>query len=101
MPSDPAALMSLAREKNGLSSSDVQPWHIRGTYTFFDNDGTPYDTGVYEEWWFSDQKYKRSYIGSKIKQVDYATRTGLYREGYQDWLGSNELSLRSALIDPL
>jgi hypothetical protein len=27
-----------------------------GTYTFFDSDGNPKDSGVYEEWWFSDQK---------------------------------------------
>jgi hypothetical protein len=70
MPSDSATLMSLAREKNGLNSSDVQPWHIRGTYTFFDYDGKPYNTGVYEEWWFSEQKYKRSYADAKFKQVD-------------------------------
>ena len=101
MPGDPTALISLAREKNGLNSSDVQPWHIRGTYTFFDNDGKPMNTGVYEEWWFSEQKYKRSYADAKFKQVDYATGTGLYREGSQDWPGFNELSLRSSLIDPL
>jgi TonB family protein len=101
IPADPATLMSLAREKNGLSSSDVQPWHIRGTYTFFDNDGKAQDTGVYEEWWFSEKKYKRSYADAKFKQVDYATGTGLYREGSQDWPGFNGLSLRSSLIEPL
>jgi len=101
MPTDPTALMSLAREKNGLDSLDVQPWHIRGTYTFFDFDGKPYNTGVYEEWWFSERKYKRSYVSAKFNQVDYATGTGLYREGSQDWPGFNELSLRSNLIEPL
>jgi TonB family protein len=101
MPTDPTALMSLAREKNGLDSLDVQPWHIRGTYTFFDNDGNPQDSGVYEEWWFSEKKYKRSYVSAKFNQVDYATGTGLYREGSQEWPGFNVMSLRTALIEPL
>jgi Gram-negative bacterial TonB protein C-terminal len=101
VPSDPATLMSLAREKNGLNSSDVQPWHIRGTYTLFDIDGKPQNSGVYEEWWFSEQKYKRSYTSAQFKQVDYATGTALYREGSQDWPGFYEVSLRSDLIEPL
>jgi len=101
MPGDSATLMSLARDKNGLNSSDVQPWHIRGTYTFFDNDGKPQRSGIYEEWWFSEQKYKRSYTSAEFTQIDYATGTGLYREGSQDWPGFNELSLRSSLIEPL
>jgi hypothetical protein len=101
MPSDSAALMSLAREKNGLNSSDVQPWHIRGTYTLFDIDGKPLKSGVYEEWWFSKQKYKRSYTSAQFNQVDYATGTALYREGSQDWPGFYEVSLRPDLIEPL
>jgi TonB family protein len=101
MPGDSATLMSLAREKNGLDSSDVQPWHIHGAYTFFDNDGKPQSSGVYEEWWFSERKYKRSYTSAEFNQVDYATGTGLYREGSQDWPGFFELSLRLNLIEPL
>jgi hypothetical protein len=101
LPNDPVALMSLAHEKNGLNSPDVQPWHIRGSYTFFDKDGKSEDTGVYEEWWVSPKKYKRSYTSTKFKQVEYATGSGLYREGSQDWPGANEMLIRSNLIEPL
>jgi hypothetical protein len=38
---------------------------------------------------------------AEFTQVDYATGTGLYRDGSQDWPGFNELSLRSNLIEPL
>ena len=101
LPSDPVVLMSLARERNGLNSPDVHPWHIRGTYTTFDTNGKVDDTGVYEEWWVSPAKYKRSYTGTKFKQVDYATGNGLCREGTQDWPSSKEMLLRSNLIEPL
>jgi hypothetical protein len=38
-PQDPMALMSLARDRNGLSGSDIAPWHIRGTYRSFKGRG--------------------------------------------------------------
>jgi TonB family protein len=101
LPSDPSGLMLLAHDKNGLSSPDLQPWHIRGSYTFFDKDGKAEDTGVYEEWWMSPKKYKRSYQSTKFKQVEYATGSGLFREGAQEWPGENELLMRQNLIDPL
>jgi hypothetical protein len=100
MPKDPLAVMSLARDKNGLDSPDVRPWHIRGTYTFFDENGKPEDTGVYEEWWVSARKYKRSFTSPKFTQVEYATESGLFREGSQDWPSGYRMLLRSALIEP-
>lgn len=98
---DPIALMSLAREKNGLTSVDVHPWHIRGSYTTFDDKGKIDDTGVYEEWWFSPSKYKRSYTGTKFNQTDYATGAELYRVGEQHWPIAYAAHLRSDLIEPL
>jgi protein TonB len=100
-PEDPAAFLALAREKNGLDSPEVQPWHLRGTYTFFDRSGKVDDSGVYEEWWVSPSKYKRSFTSSKFTQVEYANGTGLYRVGSQDWAGGNEMLLRADLLDPL
>jgi TonB family protein len=101
LPTDATALMSEAHEKNGLNSADVKPWHIRARYTMMTQDGKPEDTGVYEEWWFAPNKYKRSYTSAKFKQVDYATGAGLFREGSQDWAGKDELLVRSLLIEPL
>ena len=98
---DPVALLSLAREKNGLASAAVRPWHIRATYTTFDQNGKPKDHGSYEEWWLSPTKYKRMYTGPKYTQTDYATGNGLYRDGSQDWRVGVLAILRSALIDPL
>jgi len=101
LPKDPAALFALACEKNGLESSDVQPWHIRGSYTFYDIKGNVEDKGVYEEWWVSAGRYKRSFTGQKFTQTEYATGGRLLRTGSQDWPSANVMLLRSSLIEPL
>jgi len=101
LPTDATTLMSEAHEKNGLNSADVKPWHIRARYTVMSQDGKPQDAGVYEEWWFAPNKYKRSYTSPRFKQVDYATGSGLFREGSQDWAGDDEVLVRSRLIEPL
>jgi hypothetical protein len=101
MPKDPFDVLFLAREKNGLDSPDVRPWHIRGTYTFYGTNGKPEDTGVYEEWWVSSRRYKRSFTSPKFVQVEYATESGLFREGSQDWPSGYRLLLRSNLIEPM
>ena len=100
LPKDPVVLMSLGLEKNGLNSADVRPWHIRGSYTLYNKDGKAEDNGVYEEWWVSATKYKRTFTSQHLTQTEYATGAGLFRDGSQDWLGS-EIALRSSLIEPL
>jgi len=101
LPKDPAALFTLAREKNGLESSDVRPWHIRGSYAFYDNKGNVGDKGEYEEWWVSGARYKRSFTGQKFTQTEYASDGRLFRTGSQDWPGADVMLLRSSLIEPL
>ena len=92
--------MSLGLAKNGLNSADVRPWHIHGSYSLFSKDGKAEDSGVYEEWWVSATRYKRTFTSQHLTQTEYATGAGLFREGSQDWLGS-EIVLRSSLIEPL
>ena len=101
MPKDPAALLSLGHERNGLNSPDVKPWHIRGNYTFYDSDGKVEDTGVYEEWWVSENQYKRSFFGTNFAQVEFATGHGLFRTGSQAMPNASAMMLRTSLIQPL
>ena len=75
LPQDPMALMSLAHDRNGLSGSDIKPWHIRGTYHSFDMKGSLEYEGTYEEWWVSATRYKLSFRSPRSTQTDYATGT--------------------------
>jgi hypothetical protein len=60
MPQDSAALMRLAHDKNGLTGSDIRPWHMRGTYHSYKEGKVEYQ-GQYEEWWFSPTQYKLTF----------------------------------------
>ncbi len=99
---DPFALMQEAHERNGLVGTDILPWHLRGTYRTYDKKGNVNDEGVYEEWWISPTKYKRSFSSRLFVQTDFADGKGLFREGAQEWPTTGyELPLREGLIDPL
>jgi TonB family protein len=100
MPSDPAAILSLAAGTNGLDGPDVQPWHIKVSYQTFDSDGDAENSGTYEESWVSPRKYKRSYTSAHFTQTAFATDGGLYRSGNQDWPGPAETNVRALLIQP-
>ena len=101
LPQDPMALMSLARDRNGLSGSEIKPWHIRGTYRSFDMKGNPEYEGTYEEWWVSATRYKLSLNNPKSTQTDYATGTVLLRDGSPEWQSGLELLMRASLLQPL
>lgn len=100
MPKDPAAILDVAAKLNGLSGPDVRPWHIKLSYQTFDQ-GKAQESGVYEEFWVSDKKYKRSYTSSSFTQTDFATENGLYRSGNQNWPGYLETMIRNLLIEPV
>lgn len=101
LPQDPIALMTLARDKNGLVGAGIKPWHIRGTYHSFDTRGKPEYEGSYEEWWVSATKYRLSFSNPKSTQTDYATGAVLLRDGSQEWQDGPELLLRASLLEPL
>lgn len=101
LPQDSLALITLAHSKNGLSGPDMSPWHVRGTYRSYDEQGKPAYEGTYEEWRISASRYKVSFTNPKFTQTDFATGITLFREGSQDWLRGPELLLRGMLIEPL
>lgn len=61
LPKDPAALLALVAQHNGLNGPSLKPWHIRATYQLYDAKGNPTEKGVFEEWWNSPKEYKLSF----------------------------------------
>ncbi len=100
LPTDPTALMTLAHQSNGLTGTDVKPWHMHGTYHSY-KDGKPEYEGTYEEWWISPTQYKVTFSNPKQTQTDFASGTALLRDGAQEWLNGPELLLRSSVAEPL
>jgi TonB family protein len=101
MPTDPAALLAAGSKVNGLNGPEIAPWHIKATYQEFDAKGKLSSTGSYEEFWFSDKSYKRTYTSPTFTQTDYATERGLYRSGSQAWPGPRETAVRMYLTAPI
>jgi TonB family protein len=101
LPIDPAALIELAHQRNGLIGDDVKPWHVHGFYRTYDEKGKLENDGAYEEWWLSPTKFKRSFASPRFTQTDYSNGSALLREGAQDWPDGFELALRERLIDPV
>jgi len=85
---------------NGLQSTDLRPWHIVVTYDQFDEDGDNVHSGVYEEFWVGEKKYKRIYKSDNFNQTDYATDKGLYRHGDQQWPNRAQSQVRAEIIAP-
>jgi TonB family protein len=84
LPSDPKELMLQAEKFNGLTGSDVKPWHLKATFKLFDEEDKVKDYGIYEEYWVSRTMYKRSYTSSKFNHTDYGTEKDTMHTGDQN-----------------
>jgi hypothetical protein len=85
---------------NGLKSVEVSPWHVIVIYDQFDENGDNVHSGVYEEFWAGEKKYKRTYKSDDFNQTDYGTDSGLFRQGDQRWPNRAQSQVRSEVIDP-
>ncbi len=81
MPSDPKELMQLAAKTNGLTGDDMKPWHLKFSFTLFDQDGKKTNSGIYEEYWASWNQYKIIKTDAKFTEIDYGTEHGFLQTG--------------------
>jgi len=101
MPSNPATMLEVAGEQNGLTSPDLNPWYLKATYSTFDEHGQPKDTGVYEEWWAAPTKYKRRYTSKSFSLTEYVTDTGTYGVSDRSFTPLAESLLPERLQSPI
>jgi TonB family protein len=81
LPTDPAALLQLVAQVNGLHGSDLKPWHMHATWQKLDNHGHVKDQGTYEEWWAAPDEFKIELTGSHFHQTRWVTSNGDYSAG--------------------
>ncbi len=101
MTRDPNSLMLLAAKMNGLAPDDLKPWHLRATYKLLDEKGNTTDQGVYEEFWVSATKFKRTFTGTKFAVTDYGTEKGVFRSGNQSGPPYLVSELRRKFVEPM
>jgi len=78
LPKDPAALMQLAWQQNGLHGSDLKPWHVHATWQAVDANGHPSSQGTWEMWWAGEKKYRNSVATAGYQQTRYVTDQGVF-----------------------
>jgi TonB family protein len=100
LPKDPAALLALAAQHNGLAGPGLKPWHIKATYQLYDAKGKPTDKGTFEEWWAAPNEFKLSFVLPSSRFEFYRTPDGAYFSKDVVPLRA-ELSLLHWLIDPI
>jgi hypothetical protein len=101
LPNDPKKLMLLAVKSNNLHEDDVQPWHLKATFTVLDEGGNAIDQGTYEEFWGGATKHKLTVVGIGYTRTYYATDKGFVHTGPQ-YLSQFQLdALGSQFANPL
>ncbi len=78
LPADPAALLELASQANGLHGSDLKPWHLRATWQRLDEKKQVTSEGTWEEWWAADMKYKIAVSSKGDQQTLWGTDRGVF-----------------------
>lgn len=101
MPSDPKELMLLAAKTNGLTGDDVKPWHLKASFTLFDESGSVTNQGTYEEFWASPVKFKRSYQCKSFKQTTYGTGNDVLRSGAREFFPEPFTQVRDEIVNPI
>ncbi len=81
LPKDPAALMQLAWQQNGLHDPGLQPWHARTSWELVDAKGKPEMQGTWEEWWAAEKEYKVAVTIQGHEQTRYVTDRGTFVVG--------------------
>jgi TonB family protein len=85
-PASTKDLMLLAARTSNLTSEGAKPWHIKVSYTMYEEDGSIKDQGLIEEYWASPDQYKLMTTGKDFTQTVYKTQDGQFRSGKQETL---------------
>jgi TonB family protein len=78
LPSDPAALLQLAADANGLHAPTLQPWHIRASWQTLDADKHVKQEGTWEEWWAGEKKFKIAITSGDASRTTWGTDDGIF-----------------------
>lgn len=81
MPKDPAALMQLAAQTNGLAGTGLKPWHLELSYQQVNDAGKPLNPGTIEIWWAAPKTYKIAFSTAESQTLLYGSPSGLYLSG--------------------
>src|ERR1700689_1205167 len=101
MPADPTERMLLAAKVNGLTGGEMQPWHLKASFQWMDENGNVKDQGTIEEWWAAPTKNRVTYTLTGISQTFYQTEHGRFRSGFGGVVPELAVEAQNEFASPL
>ena len=101
-PKDPRELLALARPAYDFDDVSLKPWHLKGSYQLFDENGKPGEEGAYEYWWTAPGVYRSSWSRPGGMRTEWHTahgRTMSVASGKR--IMAIERDLRDLLVNPV
>lgn len=99
LPTDPLQFLDLAAKANGLQSEAAVPWHVKATFQIYDDQGKVNETGTYEAFWNSPNKFKETYSSPSFSRTIWANDSGTFATSNPKWPGDVEWMIRRSLFD--
>jgi len=99
LPTDPEEFLKLAAKVNGLAADSIVPWHVHATFQILDEAGKVQESGTYEAFWKSPDKYKMIYSSPSYNRTIWANDSGNFATTNPKWPGQIEWMIRRSLFD--
>jgi hypothetical protein len=101
LPSSPRGWLQLADKSNGIGSNDAKPWHIKISFTLYDQDGKEANHGVYENFWAGPNKCKIIHQDDKYSETQYETVNGVAVVGDHSDISGKIVEISDQFMRPL
>ena len=101
MPKDPAEILAAAAPFYDYSSAKLNPWHMKASYTLYDEKNKPTAQGTYEYWWVAPDTYRSTWKRAGLERTDWHVHGQHYSSGTGEPLLFSEKKLQSDLLTPL
>src|SRR3954463_10604452 len=75
-PKDPRELLAAARPLYDFDDASLKPWHLKGKYQLFNENGKPGEEGTYEYWWTAPGVYRSTWSRPSGMRTEWHTADG-------------------------
>ena len=100
LPSDPAALLKLAAQVNGLHGDGLQPWHVHATWQTKDSDKIV-GRGTFEEWWAAPHKFKVAITSAEGSRTTWDNGNGQYQLRSANLVAPQATRVQGLIVEPI
>lgn len=77
LPKDPRAMLDAAASLYNFNNDSAQkPFHLKGSYQLFDEDGKLSEQGTYEYWWIAPNTFRNSWTRSSAMRSEWQFADG-------------------------